>query len=265
MNLLEHLEKEELKCRLGLPTTPQSRRVADRYDVTSFIGAGGMAVIAHAIDSHTNRRVAIKIPRKPELYWCQANERLSEEAEALAKFSDKRIVKVYDFGNDRGTPFMVMEYIDGMSLRDWNSTLRPSRGQKTAVFGQISGALKRIHQQGLVHGDLKPENIIISTQGDDTRAVIIDFGVRGHSSHVGTTAYFSSARVRSRLPSTWDDKFALILCARDCGYPSITLRQSPLPLETGSGLVESLLKIMITGLIVTLATVVLLHNIGGIR
>lgn len=146
-----------------------------RYEIEREIGHGGMAVVYRAHDPQLDRVVAVKLIRKgafPPEQLAPIMERFKREAKALARLNHPNIVKVLDYGEHEGAPYLVMEYIEGATLKDVKKPLRV----ETAVqlIRPIAEALDYVHSQGLLHRDVKPSNIMITK---DERVILTDFGI----------------------------------------------------------------------------------------
>ncbi len=148
----------------------------DRYHIVVQIGEGGMAVVYKAYDTRLEREVAIKIIRK-EAFPPEALDRIfkrfEREAKALARLSHPNIVKVHDYGEYEGSPYLVMEYHPGGTLKtmlgkplDWKVVSK--------LLIPVASALGYAHQQGILHRDVKPSNILITNQGEP---MLTDFGI----------------------------------------------------------------------------------------
>ncbi len=175
------------------------RIYSNRYEVTHLIDRGGMAMVYRAQDLLLSRAVALKI-LYPELSADPLFvERFRREAQAAANLSHPNIVPVFDWGEDEGTYFIVMELIDGTSLdRDLRGsrTLSPSRS--AVIAAQVASALGYAHRSGVVHRDVKPGNILITHDG---QVKVTDFGIAQAVSSedqfaeagsvMGTATYFS--------------------------------------------------------------------------
>ena len=158
----------------------------DRYDILGEIGRGGMGVVYRARDQRLGREVAIKRLREELLGDEKTRERFEREARAVARLDNPHIVPVYDFGVEEGVPFLVMPYVEGPTLRERVEAEGPLSPDKTARLGQkLAGALEAAHEEGLVHRDVKSQNVLI----DGKRPRLTDFGI-------------ARLRERTRLTST---------------------------------------------------------------
>ncbi len=175
------------------------RLYSGRYQVTHLIARGGMAIVYRAQDVLLNRPVAIKT-LYPELSADPSFvEGFRREAQAAANLSHPNIVPVFDWGEDNGTYFIVMELVDGTSLADMlrgGRTLTASHS--ASLMAQVAAALGYAHRNGVVHRDVKPGNILIASDG---QVKVTDFGIAQamsvedqlaeEGSVMGTATYFS--------------------------------------------------------------------------
>jgi tetratricopeptide (TPR) repeat protein/tRNA A-37 threonylcarbamoyl transferase component Bud32 len=143
-----------------------------RYLLRRVIGAGAMGVVYEAYDPELKRRVALKLLR-PEL-GPSLQARLVNEAQSLARLSHPHVVSVYDIGRANGQVFVVMDLVEGTSLREWLLGTSRSLEAILNVFIQAADGLAAAHGAGLVHRDFKPENVLIDKEG---RARVGDFGL----------------------------------------------------------------------------------------
>jgi len=145
-----------------------------RFEVRALLGVGGMGEVYAAYDQQLKRTVALKrLP--PELAEDdKARQRMISEARSAAQITHQGIAALYDIVEDDGQQFLVMEYVDGQTLRHLDLPL--STDEFIAIAKQCVEALSAAHQQGIVHGDIKPDNVMITESG---RLKVLDFGVAG--------------------------------------------------------------------------------------
>ena len=143
------------------------------YEVVSRIGSGGMGVVFLARDLRLDRRVAIKVLPDGRVADELARTRFRREAQALSRLNHPGIATIYDFDQQDGRDFLVMEYIEGKSLRDVGpDPLPPADVVRLGV--QLAEALAAAHGAGVVHLDLKPGNLMLTADG---RLKVLDFGI----------------------------------------------------------------------------------------
>lgn len=146
-----------------------------RYQIQERIGQGGMAVVYKALDPMLGREVAIKIIRTgafPPDMLHRAFLRFEREAKVLAQLDHPNIVKVLDYGETDGAPYLVMEYLEGSTLKSIPKPMTVDAAVQ--LIRPIVDAFEYIHSQGLLHRDVKPSNIMQTTDG---RVVLMDFGI----------------------------------------------------------------------------------------
>jgi len=160
--------------RPGLPDLDAVRAAFPQLEVVELIGAGGMGVVYKARQPKLDRWVALKVlPEKPGTDPAFA-ERFNREARFLARLSHPGIVTVHEFGQAGPFCYLLLEYVDGVNLRQAMRAGRFSPREALAVVPQICAALQYAHEQGVLHRDIKPENILLDAAG---RVKIADFGV----------------------------------------------------------------------------------------
>ena len=137
--------------------------IAERYEILGKIGTGGMADVYKAKDHKLNRFVAVKV-LKPEFREDTTFIRkFKSEAQAAAVLTHPNIVNVFDVGDDNGVYYIVMELIEGITLKEYISKKgKLSVKEATSIAIQVSMGLEAAHSHGIVHRDVKPQNIIIS-------------------------------------------------------------------------------------------------------
>ena len=144
---------------------PNLARYFPELEILELIGRGGMGVVYKARQKRLDRLVALKIlppnvSRDPAF-----SERFTREAKALARLTHPNIVTVHDFGQADGLFYFVMEFVDGMNLRQLLDTAKMAPKEALAIVPQICDALQFAHDKGIVHRDIKPENILIDKSG----------------------------------------------------------------------------------------------------
>src|SRR4051812_36726229 len=146
-----------------------------RYAVEARLAHGGMSTVYIATDVRLGRRVAVKVMQPALAEDPDFVERFNREARAAARLSHPDVVAVYDQGRDGGHVFLVMEYVPGSTLRDViREKGRLSAGEAVAVMDHVLAALGAAHAAGLVHRDVKPENVLVTPDG---RVKVTDFGL----------------------------------------------------------------------------------------
>ena len=188
--------------------------IAERYEILGKIGTGGMADVYKAKDHKLNRFVAVKV-LKPEFREDTTFIRkFRSEAQAAAVLTHPNIVNVFDVGDDNGVYYIVMELIEGITLKEYISKKgKLSVKEATSIAIQVSMGLEAAHSHGIVHRDVKPQNIIISMDG---KVKVTDFGIaRAASSNtissnvMGSVHYSSPEQVRGGYSDEKSDIYSL--------------------------------------------------------
>jgi serine/threonine protein kinase, bacterial len=191
-----------------------------RYRVDTMIATGGMSAVYRGLDLRLDRPVALKIMDSRYAGDHQFLTRFQREARAVARLKDPGLVAVYDQGIDGQHPFLVMELIEGGTLRELLRERGPMPPHAVAaVLGPVLGGLAVAHRAGLVHRDIKPENVLISDDGD---VKIADFGlvravaeakITSTSVILGTAAYLSPEQVATGDAGPRSDVYAVGILA----------------------------------------------------
>jgi serine/threonine-protein kinase len=230
----------------------------DRYAIEALLGEGGMGEVYRANDTRLRRKVALKVLRQGEdedsEIWAQAVARMLREARAAAALSHPGAVAIYDVGQHEGTPFIAMEFIEGRNLRALIGGTT-ALGTRLRIVLEIAVALAAAHGQGLVHRDVKPENVMIR---EDGVVKVLDFGVArrvgstdgpGSSSDVdlfsttgegllmGTPTYMAPEQVRGEEIDARADQYAW-------GVVAYELLSGKLPHRTEKGAVSIIASIL---------------------
>jgi serine/threonine-protein kinase len=164
----------------GESTLSNGTVIKDRYTIVRLLGAGGMGAVYEAKDTVLDKRVALKILHKAIAQDEQMNARFIQEARAASAFKHRHVVESLDFGAHEGAPFLVMEFLEGESFADLlqrHKTITPERA--VALLEPIARALSRAHQAGIIHRDVKPDNIYLAKGDHDDECVpkLVDFGI----------------------------------------------------------------------------------------
>ena len=194
--------------------------ISDRYVVQAIVGTGGMAVVYRAFDKKKNRIVAIKVLRPEYESDEEFVRRFSREAEAASKVFHENIVNLLDVGTDGDMRYIVMEYVDGQTLKDLirqRGTIHPDTAIRMTI--RILAAVDHAHRNGIVHRDIKPQNILVDNQG---RVKVADFGIARlkaaqttriddgtGTSALGSVHYFSPEQARGEVADEKSDLYSV--------------------------------------------------------
>ena len=196
----------------------QSKVLGSRYELLEQIGMGGMAIVYKAMDKMLNRYVAIKVLREEFKENEEFIRRFNVESQAAASLSHQNIVQIYDVGEEDGLHYIVMELLEGETLKQYIT----SRGGKLTVreatnFSmQICRALEHAHSKHVVHRDIKPQNIIITESG---KLKVADFGIARAANNstmvnagknaIGSAHYLSPEQARGGYTDLRSDIYSL--------------------------------------------------------
>jgi eukaryotic-like serine/threonine-protein kinase len=200
-------------------------QTVSHYKIEQRIGEGGMGVVYKALDTRLDRPVALKFLSEQYSREPQALERFRLEARAASALNHPQICTIYDIGEHNGQPFIVMEYLDGQSLKERIPQSALTTQEVIDISIQISGALEAAHARGIVHRDIKPANIFLTKSG---QIKVLDFGLAKLSRNdagldasttmgsntaagtaVGTVAYMSPEQARAEEVDSRSDLFSL--------------------------------------------------------
>ena len=194
------------------------RVLAGRYQINGFIGEGGMSRVWRALDQNTGKYVAIKVLREEYSEDESFIRRFDREAQAASRMSHPNIVNLLDVGvEDDGTRYLVMEYVQGKTLKRFiqeSGALRPEIASQIII--RVLAALQHAHQNGVVHRDIKPQNILIDKEGT---VKVADFGIarmanaqtvnQTDESVMGSVYYFSPEQARGAAVDARSDIYSV--------------------------------------------------------
>ena len=154
-------------------------KLADRYLIEELVGVGGMCNVYRAFDAEALRTVAVKMLRDEYAADEEYLRRFRNESRAINALSHPNIVKIYDVVLDVPNPYLVMEYVSGITLKEYIERKKPIPGKTAAnIAGLVLTALQCAHENGIVHRDVKPQNIMVTEKGE---VKVMDFGPRSWS------------------------------------------------------------------------------------
>jgi len=171
--LISSYEKAETFLEAPVPVSAKFIGMqVEAYEVQASIGSGGMGDVYRATDTRLNRPVAIKFLSR-EL-GNDAVRRFEQEARMASALNHPHIVVVHEVGKFQDSPYLVTEFVDGGTLRDWAAAAKPSWQQAVELLSGVADALACAHEAGILHRDIKPENILVTKSG---YAKLADFGL----------------------------------------------------------------------------------------
>ncbi|WP_437542795.1 protein kinase [Sorangium sp. So ce367] len=196
----------------------KGQTVGGRYALRREIGRGGMGIVWEAFDQMLRRPVALKRMMPENVVSFDARRSFEQEATTVARLRNEHIVQVHDYGIDEGSPYIVMELLEG---EDLESRLRRTRQLPAAavlsLLRQLSSGLEAASAAGIVHCDLKPANVFLARGASGESVKILDFGVGWRlfdardwsGTRIGTPAYMSPEQVRGAVPHPLADLWSL--------------------------------------------------------
>ena len=187
----------------------------DRYEILGVIGEGGMAIVYRALDHRLNRDVAVKIMRDEMAADEEFRRRFCTESHAVAMLSHPNIVAVYDVSHNDNVEYIVMELVDGITLKQYIERKGVVAWKEVVHFTkQISKALAHAHERGIIHRDIKPQNIMLLRDGT---IKVGDFGIaalenevyENNGEAIGSIHYIAPEQARGECPDARSDIYSL--------------------------------------------------------
>ncbi len=183
--------------------TPRDGQKVGRFELLATVGHGSFGTVYKARDAQLDRTVALKVPRAGNVPDGQDLDRFLREARSAAQLRHPAIVSVHEVGSDNGAPFLVSDFVEGVTLADQITSRRPSPSEAARLIADVAAAVHYAHTQGVVHRDLKPSNIMLDAEG---RPHVMDFGLAKRDAGeitmtldgqvLGTPAYMSPEQAR---------------------------------------------------------------------
>ena len=208
--------------------------LGERYEIIKKIGAGGMSIVYKAKDNRLQRYVAIKELREEFVQDEEFVVKFRKEALSAASLSHPNIVGIYDVGSDKEVHYIVMEYIEGKTLKEVIATDGPFDSKTVLELGvQMVSALKHAHQKKIIHRDIKPQNILLTNDGV---LKVTDFGIAkavdsstivATGNAIGSVHYFSPEQAKGKYVNESSDLYS-------CGIVLFELATKRLPFEADS-------------------------------
>ena len=188
--------------------------IGNRYEVVEKVGTGGMADVYRAMDHRLNRYVAVKILKNEYSEDTKFVTKFRQEAQAVACLSHPNVVAVYDVGEEQGMHFIVMEFVEGITLKSYIEKKGKLSVREAVGIGiQIASGLEAAHNSHIIHRDIKPQNILISRDGT---AKVTDFGIAKAASSntitasaMGSVHYISPEQARGGYSDEKSDIYSL--------------------------------------------------------
>ena len=202
---------------LGPPSHPEMLGRIGRYEIERVIGSGGMGVVFKGFDTELNRPIAIKVLARHLSQNGAARRRFAREGKAIAAVVHEHVVAIYNVETDDATPFLVMQFVNGESLQARVERCGPLDAKEILRIGmQAAAGLRAAHEQGVIHRDIKPGNILLEESVE--RALVTDFGLAQSLDDAsltqsgivtGTPNYMSPEQASGKSTDARSDLFSL--------------------------------------------------------
>ena len=189
----------------------------DRYEIIELIGSGGMAEVYRAFCHKMQRTVAIKVLKEEYNDNADFIKRFTQEALAAAQLSHPNLVNVYEVEHTDGFYYIVMEFVDGITLKEYiHQKGKLEQREAVGIAIQVANGLAEVHRRGIVHRDVKPQNMIISSDG---KVKLADFGIARMVSTetmsqeaMGSVHYISPEHAQGKATDARSDLYSLGIC-----------------------------------------------------
>ena len=225
------------------------KRLGGRYDIKELIGVGGMANVYKAVDIIENRVVAVKILKDEFLANDEFLRRFRNESKAIAVLSHPNIVKIYDVSLGDGIQYLVMEHVDGITLKEYIEQQHVLKWKEAVHFTvQILRALQHAHDKGIVHRDVKPHNIMLLQDGT---IKVMDFGIARFARDdgrtvtdkaIGSVHYISPEQARGDITDEKSDIYSV-------GVMLFEMLTGKLPFDSDSAVSIALMQMQAVSLL----------------
>ena len=188
--------------------------IADRYEILDKVGAGGMSDVYKAKDHILDREVAVKVLKAEFAEDVTFVTKFRSEAQSAARLEHPNIVNIYDVGSENGMYYIVMEYVEGITLKTYiEKKGRLNFKEAISIAIQVGRGIEAAHKKNIIHRDIKPQNIIISTEG---KVKVTDFGIARaassntiHADVMGSVHYASPEQARNGYVDGRSDIYSL--------------------------------------------------------
>jgi CheY-like chemotaxis protein len=207
-----------------MPELPSGQLFAGRYEILEEVGQGGMGMVYRALDRELGEQVAVKTLRPELLQDPTLIERFKSEIRLARHITDKHVVRTHDFGERDGVCYLTMEYVEGLTVRELLDTRgKLGVGPTLAIATQLAQSLQAAHEQGVIHRDIKPQNLLLDREGG---LKVMDFGIArlaGGTSGltevgmaIGTPDYMSPEQILGESITESSDLYSMGIVLFEC-------------------------------------------------
>ena len=207
-----------------MPDLPPGQLFAGRYEILEEVGQGGMGMVYRAFDRELGEQIAVKTLRPELLQDPTLIERFKSEIRLARHITDKHVVRTHDFGERDGVCYLTMEYVEGLTVRELLDTRgKLGVGPTLAIATQLAQSLHAAHEQGVIHRDIKPQNLLLDSEG---ALKVMDFGIArlaGGTSGltevgmaIGTPDYMSPEQMLGETVTAGSDLYSMGVVLFEC-------------------------------------------------